>query len=97
MLLVKYGGTSISSNQTIPAGEANTNGLFMTVVGGNVGATNSQTWDTFTSLPFSTGGGNGNHNTSAIDSTANQNITVTFQGGANPDSITVYRVIVEVI
>jgi len=93
---INYGGTLITPNNTIAAALAGGNGVYAVVVGGNLGVTNSQSWDTLVAQYFSfTGPGNGNHATSTVDSTVSQNLTVTYQGGANSDSITFYRIIVE--
>jgi hypothetical protein len=93
---INYGGTLISTAAVIDSGIGNSDGVYAVVMGGNLSATNSQSWDTFaTNYLATTTIGNGNHKTSAVDSTILQNLTVTYQGGASSDSITFYRVIVE--
>ena len=93
-LTVKYGDAQIASS-TIQASPANTNVFHMTLVGGNVGAPNAQSWDEFVAFPSSVAGSQMSRHTSAIDSTTNQVITVDFKGDA--DSITISRIVVELI
>jgi hypothetical protein len=101
IVFIKYGGTTISANQPLPAGGGGQNGLVIQTIGSNIGgATNSQSWDTLEASAFLAGvlgAGGQNHQLSAIDSTATQNLTVTFQGGANTDSVTFYRLLVELL
>lgn len=94
---IKYGGTRISPPLSVSASTGGDTSLVL--LGGNLGATNSQSWDMIETplLGPPAGFGNVNHTTSAIDSTISQNLTVTYQGGANSDSITFYRVIVELL
>jgi hypothetical protein len=95
-VLINYGGTSISPGAGISTSLGHSNGVFLKIVGGNIGVTNSQTWETESVSAFATSSpGNIFHATSAIDSTSTQNLTVTFQGGSSSDSITFYRCIVE--
>jgi hypothetical protein len=92
-----YGGTRISPAATIARSPSN---VSMVLVGGNLGVTNSQSWDLleFSYLSLNASGGNNfSHSTSAIDSTVNQNLTITFQGGVNADSITFFRCLVELL
>lgn len=99
---LNYGGSLISPAVTVNVPQTGQpNGLYVTIIGGNLGVTNSQSWDTlFKSLYVGSGDtnqSNSMHATSTVDSTTPQNLTVTFQGGANSDSITFYRMIVELI
>lgn len=96
-VLINYAGNGISVAQTISSGR--TGNASIVVLGGNLGATNSQSWDTLeypavgNAVNFSSVG----HRASAADSTVSQNLTVVFTGGANADSITFYRCIVELL
>jgi hypothetical protein len=97
---INYGGSLISSSVPVamPTALGGANGIFAEIIGGNLGVTNSQSWDNkqgFYQGQVATG--SVFHATSAIDSTVNQNLTVTYQGGANTDSITFYRCIVELL
>ena len=95
-ILINYGSSRISPGSTISAGIGNANGQWLEIVGGNLGATNSQSWDTLQHYLLDTAStGNGFHNTTAVDSTTGPSLTVTYQGGANTDSVTFYRMIVE--
>jgi hypothetical protein len=96
-VLVNYGGSRISTPNNISSTRTASGGSLV-IVGGNLGATNSQSWDPLEMnylVPTSNNGVNFAHQTTAIDSTTSQNLTVTFQGGANTDSVTFYRCIVE--
>jgi hypothetical protein len=96
-ITVNYGGSAIAATNANPL-VANTNGRFLRIIGGNLGATNSQSWDQeVASVASVISGGNVYHQSSAIDSTTTQNLTVTFQGGSSSDSITFYRCIVELL
>lgn len=92
---IKYGGTTIGGGSTVPPG--NVQGFSLVIDGGNIGGlTNSQTWNDAGPPLFLQGSivGGGEHS-SAIDSTVSQNLTVTYQGGVNGDSITFSRIFVE--
>lgn len=98
-ILIMYGGNGISppiAVASIPAGGISGS---IVVVGGNLGATNSQSWDAL-EMPILGSpyiGTNLGHRTTAIDSTVNQNLTVTFQGSANADVGNFYRCLVELL
>jgi hypothetical protein len=95
---VTYGSTVITPAVGINASAGNSNGVYAVIIGGNVGATNVQSWDTLNAGYLSgIPAGNQFHQTSAIDSTVIQNLTVTYQGGANSDSVTFYRLLVEIL
>jgi hypothetical protein len=98
VIAINYGGSRISAPVALAAALAGNNGIYETIVGGNLGITNSQTWDTL-ATPTTAAGATGNtyHQTTAVDSTLSQNVTVTFTGGANADSVTFYRCIVEIL
>ena len=106
-IFIKYGGTSIYTT-ALNTSYVGQNGLFEMVLGGNLGATNSQSWDhycVFADSAYVVAGpstatpncGNLHHTTSAVDSTVGQNLTVEYQGANNTDSMTFYRVIVEIL
>jgi hypothetical protein len=100
LLVFQFGGTHVTQNTTLNPGLGTQQGWFKTVIGSNVGgATNSQSWDEPITQAFqaSTGPGGGSHITSALDTTSTQNLTVTFRGGANADSVTFYRLTVELL
>lgn len=95
---ITYGGSVIAQSIALNAALANTDGIYIMTLGGNLGVTNSQSWDTMAvSYGAAAGLGNGFHTTSVVDSTILQNLIVNYQGGLNADSVTFYRIIVELL
>lgn len=96
VLEITYGGTNIAPPVGINSG-LNNSDASVVIIGGNLGVTNSQSWDLLEAPGFIGHSSFSNilHNTSTTDSTVNQNLLVTFQGNMNSDSFTFYRCIVE--
>lgn len=90
-LRIRYGGTPFITN--FPSGSASS-GTDATV--SNRGAANSQV-ASFGSSAYSGGNATSSVSTGAVDSTANQDVTVTMQLGTGTDTVTLERYRVEVL
>jgi hypothetical protein len=94
-IFMSYGGIGITPSMNV----ASAGDYYAQVIGGNLGVTNSQSWDTLFAAVGQTGiaPGNQQHQATAIDSTVAQNLVVDYQGGINGDSITFFKVLVELM
>jgi hypothetical protein len=89
-VFVTFGGANVLSPSTIIL----QGGTKIEVIGGNLGTTNSQSWDLTTNIFSGVGALSTIHSTTVIDTTTTQNFIFGYQGftGAH---VTFYKAIVE--